>query len=566
MHIIKKLLSIFETKDHKTLAVLLFLMVVAAFFEMVGIGLIMPIISVMSDPSVIENSKYYGLAYEVLNANSVNDFVIKISAILVGFLIFKNLYLTAIGFYQSYFTARKEAETSTKLLKGYITMPYENYISRNSSDLIRNINQETNQLFMQVLNSMLILIAEAFIALTLFLLLLISYPAATIASTALAGFAAFVFIYFVKKPLKTLGEERIESRARMLEWATQGLHGLKELVVAEKTNYFVEAFGKKAHTTAKAQGFSEAMARIPRLYIETVAVLMLVAVILVITKTEDNMIQALSLFGMVMFRILPSINRIATCATRIRFYGPALNAIVADLKHEHFDATSSESITFKKSLEVKDVHYKYPDSDRPILNGISLTIQKGESISIKGPSGAGKSTLLDMMLGLLEPVKGSVQSDGVSIHKNIKDWRSHLSYLPQFVYLINDSIRANVAFGVNEADIDDKKVMDVLKKAELTDLIQSLPEGIESKIGDVSGKLSGGQRQRIGIARALYHDRDILFLDEATASLDHETEMRICKTLKSLAPEVTLISVSHRQALLDIADNVYTIENGKIVS
>lgn len=564
MHIIKKLLLIFESKDRKTLAILLFLMVIAAFFEMIGIGLIMPIIGVISDPDIIENSKYYAMTYEILKAHSVNNFVVKISATLVGFLILKNLYLTAIGFYQSYFTARKEAETSTKLLKGYITMPYESYISRNSSDLIRNINQETNQLFMQLLNSMLILISEAFIALTLFLLLLISYPVATIVSTALASFAAFAFIYFVKKPLKNLGEERIDSRARMLEWATQGLHGLKELVVAEKTNYFVEAFGKKAHTTAKAQGFSEAMARIPRLYIETVAVFMLVAVILIVIKTEDNTVQALSLFGMVMFRILPSINRIATCATRIRFYAPALDVIVSDLKHDDFDTASSENITFNNSLEIKNVHYKYPDSDRPILNGISLTIQKGESISIKGPSGAGKSTLLDMMLGLLEPTKGSVESDGLAIQKNIKDWRNHLSYLPQFVYLINSTIRENVAFGVNEADIDDTKVMEALKKAELLDLIQSLPEGTKSQIGDVSGKLSGGQRQRIGIARALYHDRDILFLDEATASLDHDTEMRICKTLKSLTPEVTLISVSHRQALLDIADNVYTIENGKI--
>lgn len=560
----KNLSILFQKSDYKRLTFLIMLLVLAAFIEMIGIGLVMPIVNVLSNPEIVETSKYYKYAYTFFESTSVNDFVIKASLFLIGYLICKNLFLTGISFFQSYFIARKEAEVSTKLLKSYLNMPYEEYIKRNSADLLRNINQETNQLFINVISSSLILISEAFVAIALLLMLLFIYPMITIISIGFATMAALLFIYIVKGPLTRLGKKRINARGRMLEWATHGLHGLKELVVANRTYYLVEEFNKKSKEMAETQGFSEALSRIPRLYIETIAILLLLIVVVYIMQTGENFIQAISLFGMVMFRMLPSINRIAVSATRVKFYIPSIEAVVNDLKNCTSTPQSSNSITFTKEFKVENLHYKYEGSDTATLKNVSLTVKKGQSISIKGPSGAGKSTLFDIMLGLIKPHKGTLKSDGVEVRENLQDWRQNVSYLPQFVYLITGTIRENIAFGVDAKDIDDEKINKMLKVAELYDFVQTLPQGLDTMIGDITSKLSGGQRQRVGIARALYHNRRILFLDEATASLDLETEKRICNTLKKLTPEITIIAISHRQALLDMADEVYELNNGKI--
>ena len=566
MVVFRKILNVFKPEDYGKLAFLTLLMIMGAFVEMVGVGLVMPIINVVSNPQVLQTSSFYSHAYEFLGGGSVHDFVIKSSVLLIIFLIIKNLFLTYASFYQSYFTARKEAEVSGALLRSYLAMPYERFIERNSSDLLLNINQETSQLFTNVINGFLILLSEVFVAVALILMLLVIYPVATLMAASLAVLAGLGLSLAINKRLTRLGEQRIEARGRMLECATQGLYGLKELVVAGRSEYLIKLFQNRATQMAEAQGFSEAMSRVPRLYIETVAILILLAVVVYFMVLGENLIQALSLFGLVTFRVLPSINRISVSATRVRFYMPSLDAVVADLKT--FEASTEQvakPLPFNETFGLENVVYAYASTKNLILKGASLNVEKGDIVSIIGPSGSGKSTLLDIMLGLIEPQEGRVTVDGATIHENLVGWRQNLSYLPQFVYLVNGSIRANVAFGLDDKDVDEAKVRQALEKAELIEYVSSLPQGLDTPIGDISGKLSGGQRQRIGIARALYHSRSILFLDEATSGLDPATEAKICKTLKALTPQVTVVSVSHQQALIDIADKIYQLENGVLV-
>lgn len=571
MNLIRKISLLFDASDYRKIALFIFLAIIVAFAEMIGIGMIMPIINVLADPSVLEDSGYYSKAYALLGSDNPTQFITMMGCLLVFYLILKNAFIASVIFFQSRFICDSEAKLSTKLLRSYLNMPYEDYIKRNSSDLLRNINQEINHLFIQLVNASFMIATEMFVVMVLLGLLLFLYPLASITVIILGIISAYIFMVLIKKPLAKFGEKRVDARGRMLEWATQGLHGFKELVVANRKDYLANSFSKQAENVAKSSSLGMAMNNLPRMYIETIAIVILLVVIIQMTYSDQNFVQALSLFGLVTFRTLPSLNRIAASSARIRFYLPSLDIISRDLLLFQKTEISNQNFheenalhEFSSEITLKNVHFKYPQSSVPVLKGINLEINKGDIISLTGESGAGKSTLLDIMLGLLKPESGEVLFDGKDIYKNIFAWRQNIAYLPQFVYLINGTIKENIAFGLNENDIDEDKLQKVILQAELKAMIDNLPNGIDSIIGDVSVKISGGQRQRIGIARALYYDRDILFLDEATASLDPATEERICNTLKSLTSEVTIISISHRKALSDIANKIYRLENGKL--
>jgi len=284
----------------------------------------------------------------------------------------------------------------------------------------------------------------------------------------------------------------------------------------------------------------------------------------------NDFIATLSVFALVLLRLMPTMNRIIICISRAKFYLPSLDIIVKDLeKIDTKDSVTEDSatkITFQNQINIAGISFAYPSNNKSVLNDVNLKIKKGDIISIIGESGSGKTTFMDIMLGLLSPNTGSITVDHIDITKSPERFLSIVSYLPQSVYLLNTTIRENIAFGVNVDDIDDTKINKVIEKVGLSKMIGELPDGLNAQIGDIGGKVSGGQRQRIGIARALYHDKDILFLDEATAGLDGETENKICQTLKSLTPDVTIVSISHQAALINIADKVYKMIDGELIS
>jgi ABC-type multidrug transport system fused ATPase/permease subunit len=558
-------LNLFNRKDYFSIAGLLALMVVGAALEMAGLTVLVPIIDVISTPEKLNDNETYQMIYSIIGAGSLEDFILRLSAIIVIYILCKNLFLAYVSLRQAKFIKNKEIQITNRLLASYLFKPYLEMSHRNSSDLIRNINQEVNYAFTIVVQPLFILISEIFVVSALLTLMIIVSPGATLLAFCILTSGVLFFLLCVKKIIKKFGSQRQNARGRMIEWATQALYSLKELLVARKEKYFLDRFDEQAQKTKEAETFDMAMGRIPVLFIEVFAIATMLMVMIYIFLNEENFIATLSLFALVLLRLMPTMNRVTVCASRIRFYWPSLNAVSQDLEQEIVENASQKSprkLKFKDNFCIEDVSFTYPTTDNAVLKNVSLSISKGKIISIVGASGSGKTTFMDIMLGLLSPQSGRMILDGRDITKNIDGFRNMVSYLPQSVYLLNATIRENIAFGVEPSKIKNKKINDVLKKVGLDNMVNALPDDLETPIGDISKKISGGQQQRIGIARALYHDKDILFLDEATAGLDPKVEKTICDTLKSLTPDVTIISISHQHALINIADEIYTMDKG----
>ncbi len=551
------------------MAGLLLLMIVGATLEMAGLTVLVPIIDVISNPEKLNNNETYEMIYTIIGADSLKSFILRLSAVVVTYIVCKNLFLAYVSLRQAKFIKNKEIQTTNRLLASYLFKPYLEMSHRNSADLIRNINQEVNYAFTIVVQPLFILISEIFVVMALLTLMVVVSPGATLLAFCILACGVLFFLLCVKKIINKFGSQRQNARGRMIEWATQALYSLKELLVARKEKYFLDRFDEQAQKTKQAETFDMAMGRIPVLFIEVFAIATMLLVMIYIFLNEENFIATLSLFALVLLRLMPTMNRVTVCASRIRFYWPSLNAVSQDLEKCTMGEVSKKTprkLNFKESFNIEDVSFTYPATDNAVLKNVSLKIPKGKIISIVGASGSGKTTFMDIMLGLLSPQSGKMILDGKDITKKIDGFRNMVSYLPQSVYLLNATIRENIAFGVEPSKIKNKKINDILKKVGLDGMVQSLPDGLNTPIGDISKKISGGQQQRIGIARALYHDKDILFLDEATAGLDPKVEKKICDTLKSLTPEVTIISISHQDALINIADEIYTMNKGVLKS
>jgi len=545
--IFQNIMALFGKRDKWAALILIALMILAACMEMIGLTLLVPIIDIVSDASKLNTNDHYQKIYDVIGATSVESFIIKFSIIVIIYILLKNAFLTFVSLRQANFIKSREISITNRLLQSYLMKPYIDISHRNSADMIRNINQEVNHVFVMVVNTLLTVVAELFVVIALLTLMIFVSPGATLLAFGLLSIGIIIFIFGIRKIIQKLGNQRQNARGRMIEWATQALYSLKELLVAEKQHYFLNKFRNNSNLTRQAEVFDLALSRIPQLFIETFAIITLLSVMLYTYMQGHDFIATLSVFALVLLRLMPTMNRIIICISRAKFYLPSLNIVVHDLENindgdQKIDSNHSK-IQFNNQITIKDISFAYPSNGKIILQGVNLKIQKGDIISIVGESGSGKTTFMDIMLGLLSPQSGSITVDNMDITSSPNQFLSIVSYLPQSVYLLNTTIRENIAFGVEPDDIDDSKINSVIEKVGLSKMISELSDGLDAHIGDIGGKVSGGQRQRIGIARALYHDKDVLFLDEATAGLDSETENKICETLKSLTPDVTIISI-----------------------
>lgn len=558
--------AIFPPKESWKLILLLVTMVVAAVMEMVGVGLVMPFIALLERPEVITEQPVLQRIYTFSGAASYQQFLLMLSGALILFYLVKNLFLGWITYWQSAFLAVSEAEVSTKLLTKYLAMPYVRFTQRNTAELVNNITVETTLLFAGLVKPVFFILSDAFVTVAIMALLLYIEPLATICAVGVTVGSVVVFYYLLRGPLKYLGASRQHHREKMIQWVNQSLGSVKEITVLGRTRFFEDRFRAHAEGMIHTQTFYETVTQLPRMVIESFGVIVLMVILMVMVQTGGNFISTLSLFAMAAFRLMPSINRAAACATKVRYYTKTLNNLYRDLEMETKASDSSgKNVRFTKDIVLKDIVFSYPGCTHRVLDGLQLTVHKGTSVGIVGPSGEGKSTLVDILLGLLPPQEGCVLVDGVDIRENLSDWHKHISYMPQTVYLTDDTVRRNVALGVPDAEINEEKVWQALEKAQLAEFIRTLPEGLEANVGEQGTRLSGGQRQRIGIARALYNEPDVLILDEATTALDPQTETKICQTLQTIAHDITIIAISHQPALIAIADTVYRLTEGKVV-
>ncbi|NCG33041.1 MAG: ATP-binding cassette domain-containing protein [Proteobacteria bacterium] len=572
---LKKLLYLLDRQARREAGVLGVMMVMGAGLEAVGVGLVFPFVAVLSQPAIVSGEGTIGQVYSSLGFESQRSFAIVGMVTLLGLFVLKNIFLVRLSYAQYAFAYRSQVRLSRRLYERYLRSPYSFHLRRNSAELLRNVNSEALWIFNHVVVPVLIAATEALVLLGILLVLFAAAPRVTLGAMAVLGGASGGFYVLIRGRSQALGRRQQKHMGRMIQWVNQGLGSFKSTRVTGREEYFLKAYSESSNEYAEANIWLKTVAALPRLVLEVLGVSALLgAGIIVLFRQRDfvALIPYIGLFGVAAARLMPSLNRIMTSLAGIRFFAASVDAVYGDLVEDLHDATlastradeHAEPLDMTESLELRDLRFRYEGADQPALDGISLTIPRGSVVGVIGTSGAGKSTLVDVLLGLLEPQGGAVLVDGVDIAHHRARWLRSVEYIPQTTYLLDDTIRSNVAFAQSGDEIDNDRLKNAIGLAQLAPLIKELEGGLDTEVGEDGVRLSGGQKQRIAIARSLYRDPSVLVFDEATASLDAETERDLLDEVFSLRGQKTLIIVAHRLATLKPCDQIVILAGGKI--
>ena len=573
MDLAKKINYILDRKQKIRFLMLMVIIVIGAFMELLGISAIMPFVKILMDKSVIHTNPYYSFFYNLFQLNSDTQFLFLIAIALVVVYIVKNLYLLLMYDVQYRFTYNNQRRVAYKLMDSYMKQTYLYHISKNIAELQRNVTIDVNMFFQAVL-SVIQLVTEAAVCLLLAIFLFFTDKSITIGVSVLLIVFAIVFLKVFRKKSKIFGAETRSRNADMMKWIRQSFEGVKEVKILNRESFFLNCVDENYLVYADAQRKNSLISIAPRPIFEAVCVSALMIVVAIKIARGVNLeyfIPILSVFAVAAFRLLPSFGRLTGYINAITYNKVAVDAVYHDLKEvdqliidNSFRNENREIIQIHEAIYVNEVNFKYPSVDTYVLQGASLKIPRNKSVAFVGPSGAGKTTLADIILGVLEPESGTVLADDVNIYDNPYGWHKNLGYIPQVIYLMDDSIKNNILFGISEAEADHEAVWRALEDAQLKEFVEGLDEGIDTVIGERGVRLSGGQRQRIGIARALYNDPEILILDEATSALDNETEAAVMDAIKGLQGRKTLIIIAHRLSTIENCDLIYEVKDGKV--
>lgn len=570
---LKKINYVLDKKQKIHLILLLIIIFIGAFVELLGVSAILPVVNVATSPETIDQTWYLSWLKQTLKLEDAGQMLIVLSIILIIIYILKNVYVTIMYNMQYGFIFGNQKKLAVKLMDCYMHQNYLFHVSKNVAELQRNVTSDVNGFFTVVLNFLQFL-AEISVCVVLVLYLLMQDFVTTMAVAVLLFIFVGLFAGIFKKILGEKGRKNREVNVQVTKWILQSFSGIKEIKVINEEDFFIDNYNKYYSQFATLQRQQSMLTFLPRPVMETVCICgLLLAVILKLTIDSSDIasfIPTLSVFAIAAFRMLPSFNRITGYLGGIMFSIPSIDAIYNDLKEveqllkqKEIIEKIDENMSLTKSIQMEHVSFKYPESDKWILKNANIEIRKNSSVAFIGASGAGKTTAADLILGLLEPEEGHILVDGVDICTNMAAWHQKIGYIPQTIYLMDDTIKANIAFGVDEANIDETRIQKALKEAQLDEFITQLPEGIHTEIGDRGVKLSGGQRQRIGIARALYRNPEVLILDEATSALDNDTEKEVMEAIDSLHGTRTLIVIAHRLTTIQNCDEIYEVGNGK---
>ncbi|MBT7623997.1 MAG: ABC transporter ATP-binding protein [Flavobacteriaceae bacterium] len=569
---LKKIFALIPEKKRRSLLVLGFLMLFGLIFEILGIGLIIPIIAFISDPNFINDYPVVKKFLEFFGTYNENKSIIILFTFLVIFFVFRSFFLVYVAWKQNQFSGAIYEHLSNYFFDGYLNCDYPFHLKNNSAPMIKNIQVEV-ELMGSVINTTLIFLGEFIVALSIVILLFIVQPFGALITTVFFITASYLYNKFFKNKLSSWGEQRVFHLEKRTQVLIEGFGGIKEIKLFSAKEFFLNKFNFHSKTFAKVAIKSGTVAQIPRLYLELLAVIALaISIVFIVSSSNGDKTEIFILMGIYVaaaFRILPSINRMMSSFQSIRYLFPLVNKLVAekkvidDNKKNNRVIVTNKSLEFKKLIEIDEISYSYDDTEDFALNNISFSFKKGEFIGIMGKSGSGKSTFVDIFMGLFAPKSGNIKIDG-KILEDFVSWRSKIGYVPQNIYLIDNTIANNIAFGIPSKKIDMNRVNYVLKEAQLFDFIHSLPLSTETMVGERGVRLSGGQRQRLGIARALYHNPEILVLDESTSALDNLTEKGIMDSILNLKKNTTVIFVTHRLNTIKECDQVFKMEKGSI--
>ena len=571
---VKKLRYVFDRKDKIKLVGLAILMVIGSVLELLAVAVFNPFIEVLMQTSSIEEDSFLKLFFTHIHLNGIEQYLVVLSALIAVIYLVKNIYLSFLQNVILSFSYTTRMNLATRLLTTYMNEPYTFHLSKNIAEMQRCLQSDTSQ-FMSLINSCLQLTVEMVTCLALAAYLFHTSHSITVVIGVLLLLCIGLFFMISKKVSSRLGRQNENYNAKLFQWINQSLGGIKELKILQREEYFIDSYKTNYKKLIWGARVNELIAALPKYIVETVAMVGLVFAIIIKLLfghgALETFIPQIAVFAVAAFRLLPSVGRVNAYINSIMYNKASLDMIYDDLKEIDSEPVQEiewqgkkEKWIFTKGVTVEHVSYHYPDSDVEVLHDISLEIPKGKTVALIGPSGAGKTTLADIILGLLPPVSGVVRMDQHNVYENLRSWREKLGYIPQSIYLSDDTIRNNVAFGIYEAQIDDNAIWKALEKAQLKEFVQGLENGLDTYVGDRGVRLSGGQRQRIGIARALYHDPEILVLDEATSALDSSTEQAVMESIESLQGLKTMIIIAHRLTTIKNADLVYEVSGGNV--
>ena len=559
---------------------------------MASASLILPLVNAVLDEEKFSSNEYVIRAMDLTGISDVRSFTFALLGVIIAAYIIKNAFLIFQTYLLARFANRNRARCTTNLLWQFLHRPYEYYLYAETSDIIRTIYGDMDNIFNLLLQCMYFA-SEVIVSVCLGIFLLIMDWRMTILVAGLLGLLTLFNTKVIKKHLNIAGEGSRVTQAGMYKWILQSASGIKDVKVLKKEYYFTDRYSASAEGYADNQIKYNVLTNLPRLLIETVAIVGILAYVMIRMATGTDiaaLLTTLSAFAIAAMRLLPSVNRLNTYMANIAYFEPALNYIYENVDTKGLseesvlkthaiecssgaegsvgiaDKSGAAGFTMNESIRMEGITFAYPKTDKLIFDNADMEIPIGKSVGVMGASGAGKSTIVDILLGLLKIQSGKVTCDGRDVSEHYGIWLSNIGYIPQNIYMLDDSIRRNIAFGVKDEDIDDERVWAVLAEAQMKEFVEDLPDKLDAQIGERGVRISGGQKQRLGIARALYHDPGLLVFDEATSALDNDTETAIMDAIERLHGRKTLVIIAHRLRTIENCDIRYEVKGGKIVA
>ncbi len=579
--LLQKIGYLFERKQLWQLGGLAVLILIGGILETLGVSMMLPVAEAVMAPDKVMENELVGRVTVLLGITSSRSLIVWMLGILIAIFIFKNVYLLFLTFVQNTFVTRNRNRMISRVMREFLNRPYEDYLGADIPTVFRLTDSDIPNAFQLVL-VLIQMTTEIVVAVSICIVLLVWVsPLISIGCGVLFLGMTLLITRVLKPRLNAIGRKNQAIQSRIAKWRIQSIYGLKDVKVLHREEFFVRNYYESGAIGANVARNYAVMNNTPRLLIETVFIAAMLSFILVYMLEDGDitvLMPQLMAFAAAAVRVMPATNRINTYLSEIAYAQPCLDYLYENLT-ENMKQDVNGSVTGltgetreeKAELALTDkivldhISFTYPNTDKPIFTDAHMEVKKGQSVGIMGPSGAGKSTIVDILLGLLHVQAGTITCDGRDIFENYPSWLSKIGYIPQSIYLIDESIRDNIAFGIDADQIDDKRIWEVLEEAQLKSFVEELPEGLETTIGDRGVRISGGQRQRLGIARALYHNPEILVFDEATSALDGDTESAVMEAVNSFHGKKTMVIIAHRLNTIAKCDIIYKVENGKIM-
>lgn len=575
----QKIGYLFDRKQKGQLAGLAVLILIGGVLETLGVSMMLPVVNVIMDPESIMDNVWVIRIMDILHIENSTQLIILILGAVIALFVIKNAYLLFQTYVQNTFVTRNRNRMISRVMREFLNRPYEEYLGADIPTVFRLTDSDIPNAF-QLILVMIQMVTEIVVSVCLCIVLVVISPAMSLFIVVIFLGMTLVIMKVLKPRLNEIGRKNQAIQSRIAKWRIQSIYGLKDVKVLNREEFFVRNYYESGAIGANVARNYAVLNNLPRLLIETVFIAaMLLFIMFYILKGNDItvLIPQLTAFAVAAIRIMPGTNRINTYLSQIAYSQPCLDYLYENLT-ENMKEDVNGSVTGLEGVEKKElpelqlqdrialnhISFTYPNTEKPIFTDAHMEVKKGQSVGIMGPSGAGKSTTVDILLGLLHAQEGTITCDGRNIFENYPSWLSKIGYIPQSIYLIDESIRDNIAFGIDADKIDEKRIWEVLEEAQLKEFVEELPEGLDTTIGDRGVRISGGQRQRLGIARALYHNPEILVFDEATSALDSDTEKAVMDAVNSFHGKKTMVIIAHRLNTIAKCDVIYKVENEKI--